>query len=115
MPEKYDNTCPMSQKDLINEYFMEYRAQLLDVAAFLDRMERSVEKNGEDDFRFKALLDSIKVLASDEPMRVERMQMILSDADTRLLEERDSVSAFGAVDSGEERKRAAPEAEVAGD
>lgn len=106
MTEQYDNTCPMSQKDLIAEYFMEYRAQLLDVAAFLDRMERSVDKNGEDDFRFKALLEAIDILASGDPMRVERMQMVLSDSDVRLLEERDSVSAFGAVDSEELRKRA---------
>lgn len=112
MPEKYDNTCPMSQKDLIAEYFMEYRAQLLDVAAFMDRMERSVEKNGEEDFRYKALLAAIDVLASGDPMRTERMQMILSDTDTRLLEERDSVSAFGAVDTSEERKRAEVEAQA---
>lgn len=104
MSENYDNTCPMSQKDLIAEYFMEYRAQLLDVAAFLDRMDRSTEKNGEDDFRFKALLEAINILAGDRPMRVEQMQMILSDRDTRLLEERDSVGAFGAV-GDEERKR----------
>lgn len=111
MAEKYENTCPMSQHDLIEEYFMEYRAQLLDVAAFLDRMERSVDKNGEDDFRFKALLEAIDILAGDDPQRVERMQLVLSDQDTRLLEERDSVSAFGAV-GDEPRKRAVETATV---
>ena len=36
---------------------------------------------------------------------IEKMQMILSDRDTRLLEERDSVSAYGAVDAASERRR----------
>jgi len=102
----------MPQSELIAEYFMEYRAQLLDVAAFLDRMERSVEQDGAEDFRFKAMMEAIQILADGESERVERMQMVLSDRDTRTLEKRDSVSAFGAVDAGEERKRtaeAAPE------
>ncbi len=111
MSKNYENTCSMTQKELIDEYFMEYRAQLLDVAAFLDRMERSVEQNGSDDFRYKAMLEAIQVLAGNEPERVERMQMILSDRDTRLLEERDSVSAYGAVDTSENRKRT-PEPEA---
>jgi len=113
MTDHYQDTCPMPQSELIAEYFMEYRAQLLDVAAFLDRMDRSVEQDGEDDFRYQALLESIQVLADGQPGRVERMQMILSDQDTRLLEERDSISAYGAADASQQRART--EAEPAGD
>lgn len=94
--ENYDNTCPMPQQELIDEFFMEYRAKLLAVAAFIDRMERSVEKNGEDDFRWQAFQEAMQVLASDEPDRVYRMQMILSDPDTTLMDERDGQSAYGA-------------------
>lgn len=94
--ENYDNTCPMSQQELIAEYFMEYRASLLAVAAFIDRMERSVDKNGEGDFRWQAFKEAMAVLATDEPDRVHKMQMILSDQDTTLMDERDSQSAYGA-------------------
>ena len=106
--DNFSNTCPMSQKDLIAEYFMEYRAQLVDVAAFLDRLDRSVEQNGHEDFRLKAFRDALKLLASDEPGRVERIQMVFSDPDISLLEERDQQSAFGAHDPKENRPTVSP-------
>ncbi|GAB4518422.1 MAG: hypothetical protein OHK0046_26010 [Anaerolineae bacterium] len=92
----YYGTCPMSQQDLVDEFFMEYRAKLVAVAAFLDRMERSVDRNAEDDFRVIAFREALHVLASDEPGKVEKMQMILSDRDTTLMDERDRQSAYGA-------------------
>lgn len=92
----WENTCPMSQQELVDEFFMEYRAQLLAVAAFLDRMDRSVSKNADEDFRVVAFREALAVLTSDEPERTERIQMILSDRDTTLMDERDQQSAFGA-------------------
>ena len=88
--------CPLTQQELVDEYFMEYRAMLLAVAAFLDRMDRSVDKNAEDDFRVKALHEALEELKSGKPERVERIQMILSDRDTTLMNERDGQSAYGA-------------------
>ncbi|MEL6148633.1 MAG: hypothetical protein AAFR56_03340 [Chloroflexota bacterium] len=99
-------SCPLTQQELIDEYFMEYRAVLLSVAAFLDRMDRSIDKNAEDDFRVKALRASLHELTSEESQRVERIQMILSDRDTTLMDERDSQSAYGAFNP-ESRKPAA--------
>jgi hypothetical protein len=99
MKDHYHNSCPMSQKDLIAEYFMEYRAQLIDLAAFLDRLDRSFEQNGAEDFRLKALREAIEVLSSPDDHRVERIQMILSDPNVSLLEERDQQSAYGAYDA----------------
>lgn len=94
--DKYENSCPMSQKELIDEYFMEYRAQLLSIAAFLDRLERSVNHNAEDDFRLKAFREALEVLTREEPRRAEAIQLILSDRDTTLMDERDQQSAYGA-------------------
>jgi hypothetical protein len=108
--DQYLNSCPLSQKDLIAEYFMEYRAQLIDLAAFLDRLDRSVVQNGHEDFRLKALRDAIEILSSPDDHRVERMQMILSDPNIALLEERDQQSAFGAFDADHLR----PTVETAG-
>lgn len=69
---------------------------LLAVAAFLDRMDRSVEKNAQDDYRVIAFNEAMRELISEEPCRAERIQMILSDRDTTLMDERDGQSAYGA-------------------
>lgn len=92
----YANTCPLSQKQLVDEYFMEHRAQILAVAAFLDRLERSRDRNAEDDFRVVAFKKALKELTSEEGERVKRIQMVLSDQNLSLLDERDGQSAYGA-------------------
>jgi hypothetical protein len=92
-----DGSCPMSQSALIDQSFMEYRNHLIALASFLDRLDRSVDRDAPDDFRMRGLRRAIGELGGDEPGRVERIQMILSDRDIRLLGERDSQSAFGAA------------------
>jgi len=92
----FPGTCPLSQKQLLDEYFMEHRAQILAVAAFLDRLERSRTQDAEHDFRLRAFRAALDVLTTTEGDRVKRIQMLLSDQDVRLLEERDQQNAFGA-------------------
>jgi hypothetical protein len=89
-------TCPLTQKQLISEYFMEYRNRVLAVAAFLDRMDRSIDHNAEDDFRVVALREALHILTEDGPERVERIQMIFSDPNITLMDERDRQNAYGA-------------------
>jgi hypothetical protein len=93
----YANTCPLSQRQLLDEFFMEHRTKILDLAAFLDRMDRSVEQNAGDDFRLVAFRQALAELCGDAPGRIERVQMLLSDRDTSLLDERDQQNAFGAA------------------
>ena len=93
---RYSQTCPMSQQALIDEFFIEHRVHVLEIAAYLDRLNRAAEQNADDDFRYAALKKSLAELASNVPGRVERVQMIFSDPDVRLLEERDQQSAWGA-------------------
>src|SRR5690554_2970080 len=79
MAKNDTNSCPLSQQELIDEFFMESRTKILDIAAFLDRLERSVDDNGSDDFRILALKKAMQELNSSEPGRVERVLMIFSD------------------------------------
>jgi hypothetical protein len=87
---------PLSQQDLIDEYFMEQRARIMDVAAFLDRLDRAAEQNGNEDFRLVAMRKALHELTGDDAGRVERVQMIFSDQNTDLLDELDRKAAYGA-------------------
>lgn len=90
------NSCPLGQKELIDRYFMEHRNQVLAIAAFLDRMDRSQAKNAEDEFRFVGLQKALRELTTGDFGRAERVQLLLSDLDTSLLDERDQQGAYGA-------------------
>ena len=94
--DAYRGTCPLTQRQLIDEYFLEHRTKILDLAAFLDRMDRSIDKNADDDFRVVALREALHVLCSEAPGRAEKVQMILSDPTIEPLAERDRQNAFGA-------------------
>lgn len=89
-------SSPLSQQQLIDEFFMEQRTKILDLAAFLDRLDRATEQNGNGDFRIVALRKAVHELTSDEPGRVERVQMTFSDQNTELLDELDRKAAYGA-------------------
>jgi len=93
-----DGTCPLTQQQLIDAYFMEVRAKMLDVAAFLDRMDRSVDRNAEDDFRMLAMRQALQALCAGIAGRVYDIQMIFSDPTTEPLVQLDHKSAFGAFD-----------------
>jgi hypothetical protein len=94
----HSGTSPLTQRELIDEYFMEERVKVIDLAAFLDRLERAREIDAEDDFRLRSIRDALAVLAGDDANRVQRVQMIFSDPRSELLEELDTKSAKGAYD-----------------
>lgn len=89
-------SCPLTQRQLIDEYFMEHRTKVLDIAAFLDRLDRAAARDAEDDFRLVAFRQTLRELTSATPGRVERTQMILSDQTTEPLAELDRKAAYGA-------------------
>ena len=90
-------SCPLSQRELIDQYFFEHRSKVLDLAAFLDRLDRASELDAEDDFRLVALRETLRVLSEEPgPDRLERIQLILSDTRLELLDTLDVKSAFGA-------------------
>ena len=49
----HTGTSPLTQRELIAEYFMEHRVQVLELAAFLDRLDRAREVDADDDFRLR--------------------------------------------------------------
>jgi hypothetical protein len=94
----HHGTSPLTQRALIDEYFMEHRVQVLELAAFMDRLERARELDAADDFRLRSVQDALAVLADGAGDRVARVQMIFSDPRSDLLEELDQKSAKGAYD-----------------
>lgn len=85
---------PKSGSELVDQFFIENRTRLLDVAAFLDRLDRAGGEGG--DFRMRAFRESLAALCDGGSARVERIQMIFSDPTTEPLAELDQKSARGA-------------------
>ncbi len=89
-------TCPLTRGQIADEYFTESRNRLLELAAFLDRLERAAPGGAEHDFRVQSLRDCLPLLDDGEPARVRRIQMRLSDTDLELRPTLDRKSATGA-------------------
>jgi hypothetical protein len=66
----------MTRQQVLDLYFVEARAKLIDVAAFLDRVQRA---KGADDFRLKAFRAALAQLRSGGPDRARRVLLRLSD------------------------------------
>ena len=91
---------PLGVSDLADEYFIENRNRLLEIAAFLDRLDRADPSRSQRDFRIRAFTDALAILASDEPNYLSQIQMLLSDPTTEPLAALDRKSAIGAYDHG---------------
>jgi hypothetical protein len=94
---------PKTGRELVDEYFIENRTRLLEIAAFLDRLDRTDDALADRDFRVRAFRDAIRLLeagpaADGLQTRVERIQHLLSDPTTEPLEKLDTKSARGAYD-----------------
>lgn len=73
------NSSPQTREQVINMYFLEHRAKLLDVAAFLDRVERAQPSGLDPDFRHLALQEAVRILVDGKPQRAKRILELLSD------------------------------------
>jgi hypothetical protein len=91
-------TPPEKQGHLVDHGFMDARARLLDVAAFLDRMERAGE---EDDYRVQALYKVLPALKERGAGRAKAILEGLSDPSSEPIAEAHTKGAAGAF-SGEE-------------
>jgi hypothetical protein len=92
---------PKTGRELVDEYFIENRTRVLEIAAFLDRLERTDGSLPARDFRVRAFHEALAVLSGtgdDDATRVERIQMLFSDPTTEPLERLDQKSARGAYD-----------------
>ncbi len=84
---------PSPSYSVVDQSFIDARARLLDVAAFLDRVQRYHQ---EDDYRVRALKQAIGQLSSGEPGRVERILLELSDPTLEPIPAAIIQGAFGA-------------------
>ena len=73
------NSSPQTREQVINMYFLEHRAKLLDVAAFLDRIERAQTSETDQDFRHHAIEEAVRILVDGKPQRAKRVLELLSD------------------------------------
>jgi len=79
--------CPMAATDLIDRYFLENRARLLEVAAFLDRVDRCDDaETGRADYRYQALCQALRLLCERETDRTLGVHECMSDPTTEPLE-----------------------------
>jgi hypothetical protein len=93
---------PKTGRELVDEYFIENRTRLLEIAAYLDRLDRTDPSLVDRDFRVRAFRDALRLLEAgpvgESGTRVERIQHLLSDPTTEPLEKLDTKSARGAYD-----------------
>jgi hypothetical protein len=89
---------PLSATQLVDEYFIENRNRLLEIAAFLDRIDRADPAVGGGDFRMQVFNEAVTALAGASPNRLTHIQMLLSDPTTEPLPALDRKGAVGAYD-----------------
>jgi len=83
----------MTRPQVLDLYFMDARSKLIDLAAFMDRVQRA---SGEEDFRMAAFRQALKQLASDKPNRAENVLLSLSDPTTEPIPAATTKAACGA-------------------
>jgi len=94
--------------NLVDLSFMDARFKLIEVAAFLDR----VQKAGQDgDFRVRQLKQALQCLAQDEPARARNVLLTFSDPTTEPIAKAHMQGAMGAYEGrrqeeGDRRKEA---------
>jgi hypothetical protein len=82
-----------SKKDLLDLQFIDARHKLIEVAAFLDRIERHP---GDEDYRFEALKNALPILLEKRGDRARAVLEALSDSSTELSPTAPFQGAFGA-------------------
>jgi hypothetical protein len=83
----------MKRQQLLDLYFMDARAKLIDLAAFLDRIDRG---EGDADFRLDALRTAMGELAKCEPTRARDVLLSLSDPTAKPIAKSPGKGAVGA-------------------
>ncbi|HMN96093.1 MAG TPA: hypothetical protein PKC43_01330 [Phycisphaerales bacterium] len=91
-------TCPVPRSKVVELYFLEHRAKLLDLAAFLDRLDRAEDDTAGDDFRVAALRRAAGILVDGVPDRARRILELFSDRSTEPIARAPMKGALGAAE-----------------
>jgi hypothetical protein len=97
----------LSATELVDEYFIENRTKLLDIAAFLDRVDRADPSCAATDFRMRAFTEAVAALTSTD--RIATVQMLFSDPTAEPLDALDRKGAVGAFDRFASRAGSKPD------
>lgn len=88
----------LTASQIADEYFIENRNRVLEIAAFLDRLDRADPNRTSRDFRMRALTEALELLARRQPNYMLQIQRLFSDPRTEPLPALDRKSAQGAYD-----------------
>jgi hypothetical protein len=83
----------MTRQQVLDLYFMDARSKLIDLAAFVDRVERA---SGEDDFRMKAFREALKNLSEANKANAKQVLLTFSDPSTEPIAAATTKAACGA-------------------
>ena len=95
--ETYNYSMP-TKKDILDLYFMDARHKLIDIAAYLDRIDRH---EGETDYRHDGFHDALQAMLSPgDKQRAQAVLEALSDHSTDPIPKATIQGAFGAANPG---------------
>ncbi len=83
----------MTRQQVLDLYFMDARSKLIDLAAFLDRVDRA---DGPEDFRLKALRTAIRELSGESKEKAKSVLLAFSDPSTEPIALATTKAAAGA-------------------
>jgi hypothetical protein len=70
----------MTRQQILDLYFLDARHKLVELAAFLDRVERA---DGKDDFRLKSFRAALDELAGKKNQKAKNVLLAFSDPTTK--------------------------------
>jgi hypothetical protein len=82
----------MTRQEVLDLYFMDARCKLIDLAAFMDRVDRS---GGTEDFRMMEFRNALQALGAQNS-RAEKVLLALSDPTTEPIPSATTKAACGA-------------------
>ena len=94
----------MTQSEILDLYFLENRARLLEVASFLDRLDRGTEEmaGGEKEYRHAAFIRAVELLLHPGGARTKVIQLNFSDLSSEPVASALGLKATGAWGGGRE-------------
>lgn len=95
-------SCPLTTQEILDTYFLENRARLLEIAAFLDRIDRARDAGQwKDDFRYLAFQRALELLLEPGGGRTGAIQLSFSDPTTEPIASATGLKATGAWQGGQ--------------
>jgi hypothetical protein len=86
----------MTRQQVLDLYFLDARHKLVEIAAFLDRVERA---DGTDDFRLKAFRAALGELGGGKKQKAKNVLLAFSDPTTKPIAKAAGKGATGAWNS----------------